>query len=62
MKLWHIGLAVLSLWVIHNAWIYFPAYGIGGAIGGTIGDLRVWLLAIPTYLLYRRSTLREMKN
>lgn len=51
-SLWLIGLWVLLLWVIRDAWYY--------GIFGTAFDLRVWLLGIAIYLLYRRlSRIKE---
>lgn len=48
------GLSVLVLWLIRNVVFLWPSYGVGGFIGGTIADLRVWLLAIPLYFLYKK--------
>jgi len=48
------GLSVLILWLIRNLVVLLPTYGVGGFIGGTIADLRVWLLAIPLYFLYKK--------
>jgi hypothetical protein len=44
--LWLVGLWILLLWVMRDAWYY--------GIFGTAFDLRVWLLGVAVYLLYRR--------
>lgn len=42
-----VGLAAWLLWALHDLW----SFGLFGAVF----DLRLWLLGIPLYLLYRRS-------
>jgi hypothetical protein len=44
--LWLIGLWILLLWIMRDVWYY-------GIFGAAL-DLRVWLLGIAIYLLYRR--------
>ena len=44
--LWLIGLWILLVWIVRDVWYY--------GIFGTAFDLRVWLLGIAIYLLYRR--------
>jgi hypothetical protein len=44
--LWLVGLWILLLWVMRDVWYY--------GIFGTAFDLRVWLLGVAVYLLYRR--------
>jgi hypothetical protein len=58
--LFWLGLSVLVLWLLRNLLVIAPTYGhgiagmIGAFVGGTLADIRVWLLAVPLYLLYRR--------
>ena len=44
--LWLVGLWILLLWVVRDVWYY--------GVFGTAFDLRVWLLGVGVYLLYRR--------
>jgi len=48
------GLIVLIFWLVRGAVVLIPKYGVFGFIGGTVADLRVWLLVIGVFLLYRR--------
>lgn len=42
--LW-IGISLLIVWFIRDVWVYRI---------GVFFDLRIWLLAIPLYFLYRK--------
>ena len=45
--LFTVGLVAWLIWALHDLWSY--------RLFGTVFDLRLWLLGIPLYLLYRRS-------
>jgi hypothetical protein len=48
------GSLILIFWVVRNVVILVPEHGLAGFVGGTVADLRIWLLAIPLYVLCRR--------
>lgn len=49
-----VGFAAWLLWAVHDLW----TYGLFGAAF----DLRLWLLGIPLYLLYRRTKNSEARS
>jgi hypothetical protein len=54
-KLELIASAVLILWLVHNFFVFFPSYGLAGFVGGTIADVRVWVLVVGLLVLRYRS-------
>lgn len=55
MKLHLVAKAVLILWLVRNFAVIFPTYGLGGFIGYTVADIRVWLLVIGLAALHYRA-------
>jgi hypothetical protein len=57
-----IGWGILILWIIRNFFHFFMPYGgaegVGQFIGGTLGDLRVWLLVVGLLLVHYRNQKR----
>ena len=62
-KLELIASGILTLWLIRNFFVFFPSYGLAGFIGGTIADVRVWVLVVGILVLHyraKRATPKEM--